>query len=175
MHSNKLYTTAFCKMKQTSQIWYWSSAKIWNRMQPRVLAQNQHTRELISTRKMSHKHINKTLTWHVCHEDVPLVEFMYLVFTRIPGESYRWWLGSLLLHLCDVFRVLINSLVCWFRSININQLLTDVPLVEFMYLVFIRMPGESYHWHFWSLLLYLCTIVRALINSLVCWFLADWV
>ena len=22
-------------------------------------------------------------------EDVPLVEFMYLVFTRIPGESYR--------------------------------------------------------------------------------------
>ena len=22
-------------------------------------------------------------------EDVPLVEFMYLVFTRMPGESYR--------------------------------------------------------------------------------------
>ena len=24
----------------------------------------------------------------ICIEDVPLVEFMYLVFTRMPGESY---------------------------------------------------------------------------------------
>ena len=43
-------------------------------------------------------------------EDVPLVEFMYLVFTRMPGESYRRRLGPLLLYLCDVFRALINSL-----------------------------------------------------------------
>ena len=46
-------------------------------------------------------------------EDVPLVEFMYLVFARVPGESYRRQLRSLLLYLCDVFRALINSLVCW--------------------------------------------------------------
>ena len=45
-------------------------------------------------------------------EDVPLVEFMYLSFTRVPGESYRRRLRSLLLCLCDVFRALINSLVC---------------------------------------------------------------
>ena len=45
-------------------------------------------------------------------ENVPLVEFIYLVFTRMPGESYRRRLGSLLLCLCDVFRVLIGSLVC---------------------------------------------------------------
>ena len=45
-------------------------------------------------------------------EDVPLVEFMYLVFTRMPGESYRRRLRSLLLCLCYVFRALINSLVC---------------------------------------------------------------
>ena len=44
--------------------------------------------------------------------DVPLVEFIYHVFTRMPGESYRWRLRSLLLCLCDVFRALINSLVC---------------------------------------------------------------
>ena len=25
----------------------------------------------------------------LCYEDVPLVEFMYLVFTHMPGESYR--------------------------------------------------------------------------------------
>ena len=36
-------------------------------------------------------------------EDVPLVEFMYLAYTRMPGESYRRRLGSLLLYLCDVF------------------------------------------------------------------------
>ena len=31
---------------------------------------------------------------------------MYLVFTRMPGDSYRRRLGSLLLYLCDVFRAL---------------------------------------------------------------------
>ena len=45
-------------------------------------------------------------------EDVPLVEFTYLVSTCMPGDSYRRRLISLLLYLCDVFRVLINSLVC---------------------------------------------------------------
>ena len=44
-------------------------------------------------------------------EDVPL-EFMYLVFTRMPGENNRRRLRSLLLYLCYVFRALINSLVC---------------------------------------------------------------
>ena len=38
------------------------------------------------------------------NEDVPLVEFMYLVFTRMPGESYRRRLRSLLLYLCYVFQ-----------------------------------------------------------------------
>ena len=47
-------------------------------------------------------------------EEVPLVEFMYLAFTRMPGESYRRWLRSLLLYFCYIFRTLINSLVCWF-------------------------------------------------------------
>ena len=45
-------------------------------------------------------------------EDVPLVEFVYLVFTRMPGEGYSRRLRSLLLYLCYVFRALINSLVC---------------------------------------------------------------
>ena len=57
-----------------------------------------------------------TLTWHSCKckvrkdEDVLLAEFMYLVFTRMPGESYRRRLRSLSLCLCCVFRALINSL-----------------------------------------------------------------
>ena len=48
---------------------------------------------------------------------VPQVEFIYiyihLVFIRMPGESYRRRLRSLLMCLCDVFPALINSLVCW--------------------------------------------------------------
>ena len=59
------------------------------------------TTELISARKTSHEHNNK---------DVPLVRFMYLVFTRMPGESNYKQLRSLLC-LCDVFRALVNSLV----------------------------------------------------------------
>ena len=71
------------------------SYQISNRMRPRVLVQNQHTRELICARN-TNKYNNK-------EEDVPLVEFMYLVFTRMPGESYRRRLRSLFLYLCYVF------------------------------------------------------------------------
>ena len=39
-------------------------------------------------------------------KDVPLV------FTRVPGESNRRRLNSLLLYLCYVFRARVNSLVC---------------------------------------------------------------
>ena len=56
---------------------------IGNRTRPRALVQNQHTREVIRGQKMSHKHNNKDLN------KVPLVEFMYLVFTHMPGESFR--------------------------------------------------------------------------------------
>ena len=45
-------------------------------------------------------------------EDVLLVELMYLVFIRRPGESYRRRFRSLMLYLRFVFRALINSLVC---------------------------------------------------------------
>ena len=54
-------------------------------------------------------------------EDVPLVEFMYLVFTRMPGESYRRRLMTLLLYLCCVFRALINSQLCWFIKIPVSE------------------------------------------------------
>ena len=42
--------------------------------------------------------------------DVPLVEFVYLVFTRMPGQSCRRSLRPWLLCLCDVFQPLMNSL-----------------------------------------------------------------
>ena len=43
---------------------------------------------------------------------------MYLLFTRMPGQSYRRRLRSLLLCLCYVFRALINSLVCVFQYLT---------------------------------------------------------
>ena len=49
-------------------------------------------------------------------EHVLLVELMYLVFTRMPGESYRKQLRSSLLSLCDDFRALINLVLLLFFS-----------------------------------------------------------
>ena len=51
---------------------------------------------------------------HPFFEEVPLVEFMHRVFTRMAGESCHRRLRSLLLYLCYVFRALINTFVCWF-------------------------------------------------------------
>ena len=48
---------------------------------------------------------------------VPLVEIMYPAFTRMPGESHRRRLRSLL-YLCYVFRALINSLLYRFFSFS---------------------------------------------------------
>ena len=47
-------------------------------------------------------------------KEVPLstFEFVHLVFALMLGESYHRWPRSLLLCLCDVFRVLINW-ICW--------------------------------------------------------------
>ena len=103
---------------------------------PRVPVQNQWTKEWIGAWKMLHTRQQRPelcmviFTWHASNykvhklrqryiwwnilKDVPLVEFMYLVFTHMLGESYHRCLGSLLLCLCDVFRALINPLVCWF-------------------------------------------------------------
>ena len=57
---------------------------------------------------------------------------------------YHWW--SLL---NDV--LLVEFMYCWWRlctaggvCVPLAELSEDVTLVEFMYLVFTRMPGESY-------------------------------
>ena len=59
-------------------------------------------------------------------EDVPQVEFMYLV---LPGESYRRRLRSLLLYLCDISWALINSLVFWCHSFQLQQYLEWIRAV----------------------------------------------
>ena len=49
------------------------------------------------------------------------------------------------------------------------EILWGTYLVQFMYLVFRCMPGENYRRRIRSILLYLCDVIRALINSLVSW------
>ena len=49
-------------------------------------------------------------TWPSFYENVPLVEFIYLI--HMLGESYRRRLGSFFICSSDFFRALINSLVC---------------------------------------------------------------
>ena len=51
---------------------------------------------------------------------------MYLVFTRMQGESYRRRLRSLLLYWRYVFRALINSLVCWFCTSALGLVLFQI-------------------------------------------------
>ena len=69
-------------------------------------------------------------------EDVPLVELIHLVFTRMPGESCRRRLSSLLLCLCDVFRALMNSLVSRFFTSALRLVLFQIimNLSEAVYL-----------------------------------------
>ena len=126
--------------------------------------------------------------WHLVTscKDAPQVEFIYLVFacmpgelpqpqdvplvggvcvprfTHMPSERDHRWLRSLLLCLCDIFRVL------WHLVTSCE----DAPQVEFIYLVFACMPDESYRLR--SLLLYLCDVFWVLINSLVCVDYFDW-
>ena len=64
------------------------------------------------------------------------------------------------------------ALVGW--KISVLYVYEEVPQVEFMYPAFTRMPGVSYRRRPGSLLLYLY-VFRALINSLLGWFLVDWV
>ena len=101
----------------------------------------------------------------------------------MPGENYCRWLRSLLLYLCDVFRALINCLVCWFsnrvtnegirevvKSINSEQLSDSRCTSGGVYAPCIYTHGRWVTVGDSSLLLYLCDVFLALINSLVCWF-----
>ena len=75
-------------------------------------------------------------------EDVPLVEFMYLVFTRMPGKSYGRRLRSLLC-LCDVSRALITSLACWFCLSALGLVLFQIAITSIA--VFLKPEQKPLH------------------------------
>ena len=56
------------------------------------------------------------LWWSLCTLYLPACQVRV---AGMPGESYRRWHWSLLLYSCDVFWVLINSLVCWFCHLSL--------------------------------------------------------
>ena len=84
----------------------------------------------------------------ILFDDVHLVEMMYLVFGRMPGESYR---TSGRVFICLLFTRMPGESYCtsggvymyFFYSLAC-QVRVTVPLVGFTYLVFTCMPGESY-------------------------------
>jgi len=94
---------------------YWTMLRHWSQL---VLI-CQPTSEYIKKHNRTEPEVHPEVRPPEVHtEDVLLVEFMYLVFTRMPGESYRRRLRSLLLYLCYLFRVLIYSLVCCFQTMT---------------------------------------------------------
>ena len=74
------------------------------------------------------------------------MEFTYPEFARMPGEVYSGgvYVPCIYSHAkCDLY---------WWSLCTLNLLACQVryiPLVEFMYPEFTRMPGEIYLW--WSL------------------------
>ena len=98
-------------------------------------------------------------------EGATLVEFMYLVFTHMPGDSHcRWNLCTLYLRACQVTVTAGGIYVpCIYAHARWQSL-----QVEFMYLVFTRMPGDSHCRWLRSLLLCLCDIFRALRELSMC-------
>ena len=88
-------------------------------------------------------------------EDVLLVDFMYLVFTKNPPElrMYFWWTS------CTLYLQKIRqSWGCTSGGVYVpciykkSARVEDVLLVEFMSLVFTPMPGENYRRRLGSLL-----------------------
>ena len=74
---------------------------IWNRTRPRALVQNQHTMELISARKMSHKTNNKDLRMYLWWSSCTL----YLLDLRM----YLWWSSCTLYWLACHVRVTVGD------------------------------------------------------------------
>ena len=105
---------------------------------------NQQTRELISAQKMSHadtttktpvacsnspcmqvntRYVNSTRGTSSVNSryinSTRGTEFIYLVFTHMPGEGYSRW--QVFVSVGEIFWVLINSVVCWFCTIALSH------------------------------------------------------
>ena len=82
---------------------------------------------------------------------------MYLVFTRMPGESYHRQLRSLLLYLCDVFRTCVGS--AWALWASFRFRLQGGLL---------RMAGDLEHYSV-CVYIYIYMFSSMLLPTTVCW------
>ena len=74
-------------------------------------------------------------------------------FSRSKDNNNNW-LSYFCAHLCRRVCLKCGVYVPLGGSLFYPFSLGDVPLVECMYLVFTRMPGEGYHWRLRALLLF---------------------
>ena len=76
------------------------------------------------------------------------MEFLYLEFTHMLGESYCRELGSSIKSINQINLYYLSLLLCLCDVLHFE----DVTLVKFMYFEFTCMPGESYRRELRSLL-----------------------
>ena len=102
---------------------------------------------------------------------VPLVKFMYLLFTQMPVENYCRQLRSLSLCLCDVFQVLINSFVCWFFIMYIilskeRNIKSDssFDIKQWWWLFWMLFSRDHWYSAWWSLVLSLTLFTLATVT-----------
>jgi len=84
-----------------------------------IVTENQHTSELISMWKMSHKHSNKDPSHQQWLSPAMCVNTRYINSTT-----------GMLLCLCDVFWALINSLECWLCMSALGLILFQTVTVK---------------------------------------------
>ena len=110
--------------------WTWADSKA-----KMLIIMNKHNNKDLSRFYSNSHHAVKVHELHQryihlrllsCGMHVPVVEFMYLEFTRMQSERYCRRDMSLLLRLCDVFRALLNSLVCWFCTGALGPFVFDL-------------------------------------------------
>ena len=69
-----------------------------------------------------------------------------LHFTCMPGESYCRQRRSLLLYLCYVFWVLINSPVCWFCMSTLSLIIFQIFIFPMIPSLCLCIPCTVYSW-----------------------------
>ena len=89
---------------------------IWIKLQKLywVAKESAHFIQICMTHKVHNLMQNSLCVIAFNCEDAPLVEVMYTLYLLTCQVSYSRWLRSWFLHSCNIFWVLINSLVGWF-------------------------------------------------------------
>ena len=118
------------------KIWLIQSETEWGPGEWTHKGVNERSKDITQTQQLPESP-KETLTRHARVHVIVFIEL--IVFTCMPGENYHRHLRSLLLCLCDIFWVLMNSLVCWFWKymsiISSELLLLLQPILVWWYII----------------------------------------